>query len=148
MKAPKLPAYMLPKSQRPGQESLPDFAERHGWDIRHYGDWSMGYLDTWRFVKGLEIIDVSLWNDRHGRVSTADVNHIALPGSLSSSEMRTRLERAIVGMDCTCTVTETFSGLDRRVDPKCLIHAQDESQQVAEVRQINVEQATQEAMNL
>ena len=143
---PKIPAYMLPRSERPGGETLPDFAERHGWAVRHYADESMGYTRRWRFAKDHQLIDLYLTNDHHQRVSTGDIFHIGIPQGLSSAEMRTRVERAIVGMDCTCTVTETFAGLDRRVDPKCLIHARNESQQVADVRNINVEQATQEAL--
>ena len=128
-------------------ESIVDFAERHGWQIRRYPNESMGYLETFRFVKGLEILDLTLWtNTTTDVITSARYNAIDIPRG-SNKEMRARVERVIVGMACTCEFREWPEA--HVIDPKCLIHGDDsERREIADVRGIDIEQATQEQMNV
>ena len=137
-----------PKKFR-SEESIVEFAERHGWELRRMPDESEGYLEWWRFRKYIETVDVIFWKGVFPESFTqATVAHIDLPNR-KGFPIRQRVERALVGMKCTCRYKDGLLPYEQNPDPSCVIHGRDaEAPEVAEVRSINVEQAQQEQMSL
>lgn len=133
----------LPKKER-GEESVVEFAERHGWNIRRWADQSMGYLETYRFVKGLDSIDITRWtNTPKEQLTDACVAGISLP-NYAGFPIKERVERAIVGMDCTCSYKEGLLRYEQTPDPSCLIHGTQEERFVHEARGLKEEKAINE----
>ena len=149
--APTDPITGLPKEEK--SETIIDFAERHGWSARHYAG---GYYNDWRLVKGTtQIVDLHLWPSSRGRAKGSiaiarangfDIRH----NGMTDHERRRRVEAFLAGTPCICKRAHPDSveyGFEDP-DPLCAIHGNPEQEQVAEVRGIDVEQATQEALGI
>ena len=100
------------------RESIREFAQRHGWEVAHYGKGPDDYVITARFVKGERRVDLSLFDKF--RVCTAEINQIGLSGA---GPLRTRVEKYLVGVECICVLPPDMNHWTRvEPDPACPIH--------------------------